>query len=244
MTQGPNDYQLATQALKVILRAQKVTYRELAKAIGLSESGIKKVLSAKDGSFQRLAQMGRYVGASINELLDQRSSHMTEVTFSPEAQAEFLEDPELFQFYWLLVYERMSLEDLSKARSISEKDRFKYLRKLDRLRLLMLLPDGRVRIPPVQQIRWVGDGPLIRKLYREWSTRMIQNVARPDLEPGKLFIVRYFKASAKTHADLLRAQTELEAEFVRRAIQDMRTEAEDLEHLRWVVGIDQQSFIT
>ena len=44
---APNDYKLAVQKLKVTLKDRGMTYRELGKEIGLTESGVKKIFLAK-----------------------------------------------------------------------------------------------------------------------------------------------------------------------------------------------------
>ena len=123
------------------------------------------------------------------------------------------------------------------------KDASPILRRLDELRLIELLPEGRLRIPPVRQIRWVGEGPLLEKLYREWALSILNGVARPGLREGELFMIRYFRASKKTVEDLISALKDLEIEFTRRAIQEMRTNSPDLVHLRWLGAVDQKSFL-
>ena len=243
MAADRNDYRVAIDALKDILRAQKLTYRDIAKALGLSESGVKKIFSAEDGSFQRISQICRLVGTTLPELFQGLKSEMTDFTFSIDAQEFLLKNPRAFAIYWRLVYERMELSSAQKMAKLDDKEAFKILRQLDDLGLITLLPEGKVKVPPVQQIRWVGSGPLIEKLYREWGGQFLQSVAKPDLEAHKLFLIRYMKVFPKTYEDLVRAQRELEVEFVRRGIQDMRTGSPALVHLRWVAGIDDSSFM-
>jgi transcriptional regulator with XRE-family HTH domain len=243
MAEERNEYTRATGALKRALKEQGITYRDLASGIGLSESGVKKILSAEDGSFQRLSQMCGYVGMTVGELLEKDSREITEVTFPEEVQEFFIENPDLLELYWRLVYEREPLESIERTWGGGKTEVFKLLRRLDRYGLLRLLPEGRVRIPRVRQIRWVGDGPLIRKLYREWGSKFFMDVAKPDPGPGRYFLIRYFKVSQRTYDELINAQRALEAEFVRRATLDMRTESANHKHLRWVVGIDNQSFL-
>ena len=47
----------------------------------------------------------------------------------------------------------------------------------------------------------------------------------------------------KTRLELLNAVKNLESEFVRRGIQEMRADLPDLEHLRWIVAVDNRSFL-
>ncbi len=65
-----NEYRAAIDILKRTLKERGLTYRQLGKGIGLSESGVKKIFLARDGSFQRLAEICRYVGLSLSEIVE------------------------------------------------------------------------------------------------------------------------------------------------------------------------------
>jgi hypothetical protein len=160
------------------------------------------------------------------------------------AQQEFLvKEPRALRLYWALVYERRPLAEAQKLAGLGARELFSTLRRLDQLRLLELLPGDRLRIPAVRQVRWVGGGPLVEKLYREWSANFLRAVAGPEVPPGELFLIRYFRCSRRTVDELNAALRDLEREFVRRAIREMRTEAPDLVHLRWMSAVDQRSFL-
>ena len=242
MARARTEYQVATDALKLALKRQKLTYRDLAKRLALSESGVKKILSADDGSFQRLAQISRELGLSMRELLEGEDS-VLDITYTDKQQDYLLKHSRAFYLYWVLVYEREPLERARKALGLSEREAFSLLRRLDQLELLELLAGGRVRVPPVRPVRWVGGGPLVTKLYREWAAKFISAVASPERKPGEAFAIRYFRASRRTREELIEALRDLESEFARRAIRDMRTEAPELEHLRWVAAVDARSFL-
>ena len=83
----PNEYRGAVTALKTILKERKITYRELGEGIGLTESGVKKAFAARDGSFQRLIEICRFVGVSIVEILDKES--IKSVSYSLDQQKAF-----------------------------------------------------------------------------------------------------------------------------------------------------------
>ncbi len=237
------EYQIAIDSLKSTLKRQRVTYKELAQRLELSESGLKKILSAKDGSFQRLAQICKELGLSMQELLQGNAEQTHEVFYSDDQQEFLLAHPRALSLYWALVLERRTLPDAQKFVGLTEKETFSILRKLDQLELLELLPNTRVRVPPVRPVRWVGGGPLVSKLYRDWSMKFLTSVATPEQKPDQLFIIRYYRASRRTIDDLMTALRDLENEFVRRATRDMRSEAPDLEHLRWMMTVDKKSFL-
>jgi len=241
MATDQSEYRLAVDNLKVRLKERQITYAELAEGIGMSESGVKKIFTGSDGSFQRLAQICKYAGISLAEIVQ---SHKTvEVGFTEAQQAAFLREPGLFQFYWVLAYERRPLAEAEKFFRFTKADSFRQLRQLDQLGLIKLLPGDRVRLPSVKAIRWSGDGPFMRKIYQDWSQKFVAKMAKPVTDPDELFIVRYFKMLPKTYNDFLQAQRALETEFVRRAIQEMRSEDASLKNVRWLAAVDDESFV-
>lgn len=238
----PNEYRAATERLKQALKQRRITYHELAKGIGLSESGVKKIFSAQDGSFQRLAQICRYVGISLSELIEDRRT--LSVGFTVTQQNEFLKNATLFQYYWLLVYERLPQKASANSLHLSKAEAFRLARKLDTLDLIKLLPGGRMRLPSIKAVRWVGDSEFLRNLYRNWSRSLLEKLAKPETKDGEFFLLRYLQMTPKTFAEFIAAQRSLEEEFVRRAIQEMRVKSPGLEHVRWLIAVDNRSFVT
>lgn len=243
MSRSRNAYQLAIHTLKLALKQQGLTYKDLAKRIHLSESGVKKIFSASDGSFQRIAQISGELGFSMSELLSGHSENIFDLSYSELQQEYLVNEPRALRLFWALVYERRSIAEAQALAGLSAKELFPILRRLDQLRFLELLPGDRIRVPAVRQIRWVGSGPLVRKIYQEWSAKFLSSVASPEAQPGELFLLRYFRSSRKTVEDLIAALREIEVEFVGRAIREMRTESADLVHLRWMSAVDQKSFL-
>jgi transcriptional regulator with XRE-family HTH domain len=56
-------------ALKRALKARGMTYRDLAKALSMSESGVKKWLTSKDCSLGRVLAACEAIGVSLEDLL-------------------------------------------------------------------------------------------------------------------------------------------------------------------------------
>ena len=236
-----NDYQVVIRNIKTLLREQKIFYKDLAKELGMSESGLKKIFAAKDGSFLRLKQLCDAVGVSVYEMLQDTKS--LDVTFSKKQQDEFLKDFVLFRVYWMLVYERASTVETQKKLSLSYKDMFKFLRKLDDLKLLKLLPNDRLQLPPIQAVHWIGLGDFINKIYKEWSRNLLESVSKPKPRQEESFILRYLPMTSNTFKEFQLAILNLEEEFIRRSIHEMRTKSTNVHHVRWMVVADNRSFL-
>lgn len=237
-----SDISVLIQNVKTLLKERKVTYKELATGIGISESGLKKIFSGADISLGRLSQVCKYVGVTLTEALqDQRSS---QVDFTEKQQEEFLKAPALFNFFWLLAYERLSLDEAQIALKISTAEAFRLARKLDDLKLIRLLPNSRIRVPSIRAVNWTGSGRFLKKLYTAWSANLINDIKKPSDSDQELFIIRYLPMTEKTFREFGMALKDLESEFVRRSIHEMQTEPLKLDHVRWVTAADKRSWVT
>ena len=239
---APNEYRLAITKLKYALKQKHLTYRDLADGIGLSESGVKKIFIAQDGSFQRLAQICRFVDISLSELIEDKRS--VNVAFSEAQQKAFLSDESLFHFYWILVYERQTLSYAERELAFDKSQSFRALHKLDRLGLIKLMPgDRRIRLPSIKAVSWAGRGKFVQHLYQKWGKALFEKLAGSEKTKDDFFLLRYLQMTPKTYAEFLTAQQRLEEEFISRAIQEMRLRSSKLQHVRWLVAVDNLSFV-
>lgn len=242
-----NEYKLLCRSIKNALKMQKVTYRELAAKIGMSESGLKKILGGDDASFQRLAQIADALGLTLTDLMNESDKRNLEnVSFTEEQERFLVKNIDCFHYYWKLVYERMSVEEIETEYGLSPKESFGYLKKLDELGMIGLGPQRRLKLPPLARIRWAGGGPLVEKLYQDWGVATVRALARPldKLGENELFIIRYFKLQENSYEEFLKAHRELEAEFVKRAIREMALNLPKMKLVRWVTAVDDKSFLS
>lgn len=237
-----NDYVRMIGNLKLSLKTKKIEYKELAAGIGLSESGVKKIFSGTDCSFQRIAQICKFAGISLSEIIEDHS--VSDVSFSEKHQEEFLREPKLFLFYWLLVYERLSLDKAQMELKLSKAEAFRLTRRLDMLGLIKLLPNDRVRVPSVKAVRWMGGGKFLHKLYHDWSNNLVNSISKLVELPNELFIIRYLPMDEQLFSEFKRALKSVEDEFVRRSIHEMKVRHNELKHVRWLVAADDRSFVT
>lgn len=237
-----SQYRHVMGKLKAVLKARRITYAQLADRVGLSESGLKKTLNAPDGSFERVTVICRELGVSVADILEQKALEIYPVSFTPPQQELFLKNPIAFEVFWKLVYERRPLEQVVAGRKLDPRETTRILRALDTLDLIQWKPGGKVRVPAVVPVSWVGDGPFLRKIFREWSHRFIDMMVGPEPHPHRFFLFRYLQMTEETYRDLLKAQADLELDFLRRSIQEMQMGFTTLKHVRWLAAIDDKSF--
>ncbi|MBK9295096.1 MAG: helix-turn-helix transcriptional regulator [Oligoflexia bacterium] len=238
------EFKLIMQTLKKIIKERKLSYRDLAVKLGISESGVKKIFTGQDCSYGRLVQITRVLGFRMIDLLEKiEGTEMKGFTFSKEQQEFFLKNMDVFSFFVKLVVERESLTEIKKEFQLSDKATFNLLKKLDQLNLIQLHPGDRVKLPPLYYVRDFGPGPLLSKVYRQWGEAIVRDLADPQFQSSGQFIIRCFKMRDETYQELLTRLLDLEREFLQRAVREMSTSASKLKSLRWVSLTDQQSFI-
>jgi transcriptional regulator with XRE-family HTH domain len=240
-----NEFRRICRAIARIRKAKKVSYRELAARIRMSESGLKKIFSGQDASFQRIAQICEALGVSMNAVMNEiDGADFHEVSFSSDQQTFFLSHMDHFYFYWKLVYERVSVDEIERLFHLTPRETAKYLKSLADLGMIKAGAGRKPKIPDVARIRWAGHGPLVQKVYREWGVETTRHLARTQLSEKELFIIRCFKLQESSYKELLEAQRELETRFVKQAIREMSLDLPGLQNVRWVAAIDDKSFIS
>lgn len=238
------EFKALTKALKDILKERGVSYRDLAQGMGMSESGVKKIFSGDDCSFQKLMQISKLLKVKFSDLLHEiEDQEMRPVTFSSEQQQMFLKNKALFNFFVKLVIERMPVEEIKKESKLTEAQVFKYLRELDEQGHIELLPENRVRVPEISLVSNFGHGPLLEKTYQDWSRRAVIDIAHPKHQASGQFIIRCLKMKEDTYLDFLAQLKDLEKQVAKRALREMAVSTRNLITTRWVSMTDKQSFI-
>jgi len=151
------------QVLKRTLKTKGLTYRDIAKRVGLSEASVKRVFSAKTFTLQRLESVCAAIGISMAELVRLASGtpESGAKSLSLEQEQVLADDPRLFACFYLLLNGRSSPEILTRM-NLTERDLRKFYVALDAAKLIELQPRlrARMRVGPV--ITWRSEGPLFR----------------------------------------------------------------------------------
>ena len=127
------------QALKQTLKIHGKRYSDVAKALGLSEASVKRLFAEEQFSLKRLDQICNYLGIEITDILSSMRDETRIQSLTEEQEKLLVEDIPL-----LLVanaaLNRWIYEDILSTYDFSETELVQYLAKLDRLRLIQLLP--------------------------------------------------------------------------------------------------------
>lgn len=145
--------------IKAVLRAREITYRELARQIGVSEATIKRDLSRGAFSLRRLDQICSCLGLGLNDLVHplQKAELVTELSEAQEAA--LANNPKILVVTYLIVND-WKFADITAAFSMDESQLTDVLLRLDRLKIIEFRPPHRVRKLTARNFSWRKDGPV------------------------------------------------------------------------------------
>jgi transcriptional regulator with XRE-family HTH domain len=148
------------EALKRTLKARKMTYGQVAKALRMSEASVKRMFSRNHFTLVRLDRVCELAKTSLSELareVDSAGSHVAQLT--PEQEKEIVRDRKLF-LVAVCVLNQLSLEQIVDTYNLSKTDCIQLLLKLDRIKFLELLPNNQVKLLVARTFSWLPDGPI------------------------------------------------------------------------------------
>lgn len=149
-------------ALKRGLRAQGMTYRELAERLKLSEAAVKRMFSRRAMSLLRLEQICDVLGVGLAELgADAERGQAPMAQLEQRQEQALVDDPALMLAMFLSI-NRWRQDDVMRHFAFTLPQWTGLLVKLDRLGIIELMPGNRARPLTARNFRWLVNGPMER----------------------------------------------------------------------------------
>lgn len=198
------------EALKRVLKSRGLTYADVAKAIGLSEPSVKRQFSQRSFSLRTLDEICRLAEIDFFDLAKlARKSMDTQETLTV-AQEEALAKQPLLLGIFNLLYHEWQPADILVAYELGKAECTRLLVRLDRLGLIELLPNDRVKVRAPRPLRILPDGP-IRNVLGIAATDDFMRV--PFAENGGYIRFEFREISKASYALLQRKIDRLAVEF-------------------------------
>ena len=217
-----SEYVQLTRALRTVLKEKGLRYREVADDLGVAESTIKRLLTAKDGSVGRLTEICHAADISFAQLVAWASEQETP-HWIPTAEQEqyFLEDLEAFRVFEDLSMRKRSTKEVQDHRGLDRTRLKRILEKLEALELVEVTGRRDLRILPRGAIAFRAGSPLLAALRRDLATRLIGRLcARDQPLDDDLLLAREWVAAPQTVARFRAALEEATLDMERAATRD------------------------
>ncbi len=151
---------LLIKVLKQALKAQNLTYKEVAKHLGLSEASVKRMFANAQLSLERIDAICELIGIEISDLLLQMQNLYKRITrLTYEQEKKIVSDRKLC-LVTVCVVNHWSLEEILDFYSLSKNECIRYLAELDKLKLIELLPNNKVKLLISSGFNWIPNGPI------------------------------------------------------------------------------------
>jgi transcriptional regulator with XRE-family HTH domain len=153
-------------ALKRELKSRGITYADVAVRIGMSEASVKRMFSQRNFTLQRLDDILKATDISLQDIAGKAhddAALISELSYAQEK--EIIGEPKLF-LVAVSALNQLTVPEIVGTYDITEAEVVKQLTRLDRIGILELLPNNRIKLLVSRTFRWMPNGP-IQAHFRE-----------------------------------------------------------------------------
>jgi transcriptional regulator with XRE-family HTH domain len=157
---------LLVATLKRLLKARGTTYAQVAAHLGLSEASVKRQFSQRSFHVRTLESVCDLIQVELAELVQAAEDSQADVRqLSEEQEAELVADPRRL-LVAVCMLNHMTIDQIIANYRLSKADCVAQLLRLDRLQVIRLLPENRVKWKLARDFGWIPDGP-IERFFRD-----------------------------------------------------------------------------
>jgi hypothetical protein len=148
--------------LKRALKAVDKTYADVAVALEVSEPAVKRTFSLGNFTLDRFEQVCKIAGLTLDQLIERSADRPPAISKLTEEQEE-----ELFGNIKLLLIANLVLNhwkfpEILEYFDFSEHELIHLLARLDKMRMIELLPGNDIRVLVSRHFSWRANGPVQR----------------------------------------------------------------------------------
>jgi transcriptional regulator with XRE-family HTH domain len=152
-------------ALKQVLKSRGVTYAEVARRLAMSEASVKRVFAKQTFTLRRLDEMCELLGIAITDLAKMVEHELERVEqLTIEQERRLVSNPKLL-LVAVHAISHWTMDEIVAFYAISKLECIRLLSQLDRLRIIDLLPNNKIKVLVARDFAWLPDGP-IQQFFR------------------------------------------------------------------------------
>jgi transcriptional regulator with XRE-family HTH domain len=165
-------------SLKAALKSRGVTYGEVAREVGCSESTIKHLFHGQDAPISRIIEICNAIGVSFPDLVNLSGDYVSHFTMTEEQERFFADNLNFYEFFRKVFFEGKSSREVKVEHGLDERSLRRYLRELDRIGILELQPGDRLVFKVHGMQQFIPGGPLMQRYLRDFSAELTEEVGR------------------------------------------------------------------
>jgi len=190
-----NQTKALVDTLKRELKSQGKTYADVAQALFLSEASIKRLFSEQNFTLQRLDSLCQFLAIDFGQLIARMEGDQKRMDqLSIEQEREIAADQVLL-IVAVCVINGYTFDEVVSQYEISKTELIQKLAKLDRLKLIDLLPNNRIKLRVSRNFSWHSNGPIQQYFLEKVAGDFFQS--RFDRDTEQLIVVNALLSNGK-----------------------------------------------
>ena len=177
------------EGLKMHLKARGMTYADVARGLKISEPTVKRIFATRNCNLRRLEALCEFVQVELAELArgTRRNDRFLQ-RLTHEQEARLMADPKLFLVAVCAIHQ-MRLEEITALYRIEKAEGVALLLQLEKIGILELHGNNRIRLKLARTFAWIPDGPIMRYAKSQMADFFDHAFAAPG-QLMRLFTVR------------------------------------------------------
>lgn len=167
--------------LKQALKRHHLTYAEVGRRLQMSEANVKRMFATKRFSLDRVEDICRLMQMELTDLMhlyEESRQHISRLTL--EQEEELVGDLKLL-LVAVSVRNRLGYEDILGNYRLTEAECIRCLAKLDKLKIIDLLPGNRIKLRVDDDFRWLPNGPIERFFETHLQNEFLKSGFNDDM---------------------------------------------------------------
>lgn len=161
---------LLIDTLKRTLKMRRLHYRDIARGLDISEASVKRMFSTRSCSLERLDKICEIAQISLVDLVKQMDNDMRSLEeLTEEQEQQLTSDPGLLLVAFLII-NGLHYEEIMNYYTFKSHELIRHLARLDRLKVIELLPNNRFHLRVSPHFSWRKNGPI-----QKFFTNNLQN---------------------------------------------------------------------
>jgi len=213
-------------ALKKELKASQMTYADLAVALGMAESSVKRMLSVGDMSLSRVDAICRALKLDFSELARRVADKQQLPTEMTQEQERAVVADKRLLLVAICVLSQWTMEQIKANYRLSDAQVIQCLAQLDRIGIVELRPLNRYRLKLAKAFRWRPHGPVM-EYFRDHA--MADYFSGGFGGPGEGLLLVHGSVSKSLASTFIERMQSVAQDFARQHLADQKLPKKDLQ---------------
>lgn len=170
------------KTLKIALKNHHLTYADIAKGLNMSEANIKRLFASNRFTLDRLEDICQLMQMDLIDLFQLYQESRLRITqLTLEQEKELIKDAKLL-LVAVSVRNHLTFDEIVDHYEISNTECIGYLAKLDKLLIIDLLPNNRIKLRIDEDFHWIAHGPIEGFFQKKIQKQFLNSGFRHELE--------------------------------------------------------------